>query len=117
MASKVALELHENNDETIAVQITASDEGDDLSLVDVLELYLKVSHQYTDSDPTTLVLTSDDASEINIVSQTTALITANAFIPAEALIAPYDRFWRIDALTATGLRRTAMYGPVEVVSL
>jgi hypothetical protein len=117
MASNVSLELHENNDEIIAVEITSSNEDDDLSLIDTLELYLKIGPAYEDDDPTTLVLTSDDVSEINIVSQNTALIVANAFIPASALNDPYDRFWHLDALTATGFRRTAFYGHVEVISL
>lgn len=117
MATQVALTLHEANDETLSLEITPVDSDDDLSTITTLELYLKPQNCASDLDPLVLVLTSADPNEIVINTQTTALIEAEAFIPATALLDPYDRFWRLDALNAGGDRRTAMYGPVDVINL
>lgn len=117
MATQVSLTLHENNDETISLEITPVDSDDDLTTITSLELYLKPQNCASDSDPLVLVLTSADPSEIVINTQTASLIEAEAFIPGSALLDPYDRFWRLDALNATGQRRTALYGPVDVVNL
>lgn len=117
MAIRVPLVLHENNDETVAITITGEDPDEDLSAISSLELYLKIAPSYADDDLTTLVLTSSDITEIDILTQTTTEITAEAYIPKTALVAPYDRFWHLDALTGTGLRKTAFYGPVDVVNL
>lgn len=117
MATEVKLILHEENDETVLMNITSDDLADDLTDVVLLEFYLKTDSCVPDSDPLTLLLTSADANEVDILTQTMDLITAEAYIPASALLEPYDRFWRVDAITSGGLRRTAMYGPVSVVDL
>lgn len=116
MATEVEITLHENNDETLNITITPVDVTEDLTSISVLELYLKEDSCFSDSDAE-LVLTSADASEINITSQTASEIVAEAFIPASALTSPYDRFWRLDALNAGGDRQTALYGPVVVINL
>lgn len=116
MATETAITLHEDNDETLELTVTPADEDDDLTLVDSLELYLKEDACFSDLEAE-LVLTSDDPSQINILTQTADEITAEAFIPASALDEPYNRFWRLDALTAAGLRRTALFGPVILVDL
>lgn len=117
MATQVPLVLHENNDETLSLEVTPVDSDDDLSTITTLELYLKPQNCASDLDPLVLVLSSTDPNEIVINTQTPTLIEADAFIPASALLDPYDRFWRLDALNASGERRTALYGPVDVVNL
>lgn len=117
MAAEVDLTLHENNDETVSFTITPTDSSDDLTAIDSLELYLKTNNCVADDDPTTLILTSGDSGEIDILTQTSSEITGEAFIPASALDFPYDRFWHLDAITNAGARRTAIYGDVQVVSL
>jgi hypothetical protein len=113
----VDIVLHEDNDEILGLAVTPVDEDEDLTGITVLELYMKPQNCTSDEDPLVLVLTSADPSEIDITTQSAVLITADAFIPASALAAPYDRFWRLDALNAAGDRRTAIYGDVTVVNL
>lgn len=117
MATQAPLTLFENNDETLSLTITPVDPDDDLTMITTLELYLKPQNCASDADPLVLVLTSANPNEIVINTQTASLIEAEAFIPASALLDPYDRFWRLDALNAAGERRTALYGPVDVVNL
>lgn len=117
MATKADITLVENNDQIIAVTISPDDPGDDLTDVTGLELYLKTNPTFADDDPTTLVLTSADSSEISIDTQTATSITARAFVPASALVDPYDRFWHLDAIGAASSRRTALYGAVDVINL
>lgn len=116
MATRQNLTLRENNDETIALTITAEVPSYDLTAVTRLEFYLKVDDCYTDDDTTTLLLSSSVPSEMVIVSQDAAAITATVHVPASALSGGYDRFYRLDALTGA-LRRTALYGQVAVVDL
>lgn len=113
MAEKVALTLHQGNDETVAWTITPAD-GDDLLDVTSLELVVKDDQCAADADG--LTLTTALADEMVILSQTGDEIVGEAYIPGSALTEPYDRWWRLDAITATG-RRTALYGPVVVVDL
>lgn len=117
MAAEVKLTLHEENDETVSITITSDDPDDDLTDVVLLEFYLKTDSCVPDSDPLTVLLTSDDPAEIGILTQTADLIEAEVYIPGSDLLDPYDRFWRIDAITSGGLRRTAIYGPVTVIDL
>lgn len=116
MATRQNLTLRENNDETIALTITAEVPGYDLTAVTRLEFYLKINDCYADTDPATLLLSSTDPSEMVIVSQDAAAITATVQVPASALSGGYDRFYHLDALT-DALRRTALYGQVIVVDL
>lgn len=114
MADKVTLTLHQGNDETVAWTVTPASEDDDLLDVTSLELVVKDDRCAADADG--LTLTTADPDEMVILSQTADEITGEAYIPASALAEPYDRWWRLDAVTATG-RRTALYGPVTVVDL
>jgi hypothetical protein len=114
VADKITLTLHEGNDETVALTITPAGD-DDLLDVDQLELILKDDQCDPDSDG--LTLTSADPGEILILTHTAEEITAEAYIPASALAEPYDRWWRLDAVTTSGDRRTALYGPVTVIDL
>lgn len=116
MATRQNLTLRENNDETIALTITAEVSGYDLTAVTRLEFYLKVDACYTDDDPATLLLSSTHPAEMVIVSQDASTITATVQVPASALTGSYDRFYHLDALT-DALRRTALYGQVTVVDL
>lgn len=116
MADRRDLTLMERNDETLLLTIDRQQPTDDLTTIATLELYLKEDACQTDGDAE-LVLTTADAAEMVIDTQTAAQITARAFLPASSLSGPYGRFWRIDGLTSGGLRRTAMYGDVTVVNL
>ena len=117
MADRRPITLRERNDEILLLTITPEVAGDDLTAVDTVEVYLKTSSCSSDSDSTTLLLSSTDPTQVQIITQTAAEITARAFVPASALIGPYERFWRTDGLTSAGRRRTAMYGPVTVTDL
>lgn len=116
MAQLAPITLHEGNDEVLVLTIDRVDPSDDLSTVTSLELYLKVDSCARDADVTTVLLTSAQVSQIDVVTQTAAQITATAYIPAGALVGAYDRWWRVDALSP-GTRRTALYGPVTVIDL
>ena len=115
MPTPVGLTLYEDNDEIIDLTITGA-AGDDLSVVTAVEVVIKPDVCESDDDDDALVLSSDDAAEITINTQTSTEITATAYVPASALALPYPRVWRADALVGS-LRRTAMYGPVTVVDL
>lgn len=112
-----AITLHEKNDEVLRVTITPLVEGETLDGITLLEVYLKPDQCTPDGDSSVLLLTSADPTQIDVTEQTSDLITARVFIPATALAQPYDRWWRLDALDADGGRRTALYGPVEVINL
>lgn len=116
MAVRRPLTLHQNNDETLILTITPADPSDDLTVVTELQLFIKIDMCYADDDDTTLMLSSTVGTQIAIISIAADEIRAEAFIPASALAAAYDRWWRVDAL-APGGRRTAMYGPVTIVDL
>lgn len=113
MATNIDITVTENNDETLDIDITPEDTSQDLTTITSLEFYLKEDNCFSDAEAE-LVLTSADPNEINIVSQTSSLIEAQVFIPASALAQPYNRFWRIDGLTAGGDRQTAIFGDVSV---
>jgi hypothetical protein len=117
MATRQAITLHEGNDEVLDLTVTPQTAGDDLTLVTVLELYLKPDECTPDDDESVLHLTSNGAGGIVITSHTAEQITAEAAIPAAALADPYDRWWHLDGLNAAGDRRTVLFGPVEVINL
>lgn len=118
MSDKIPITLNEGNDETIALTVTATADpgGDDLSAATSLEFYLKADDCDPDAEAE-LVLTSADVLELEILTHTATEITAEAHIPASALVGSYTRFYRVDALSAAGDRRTALYGPVVVNDL
>lgn len=115
MADRRPLTLRERNDEILLMTIVRQQPEDDLTTIALLEVFLKTAG--CDSDSASLVLSSTDPTQVEIITQTDAQITAKAFIPAAALTDPYERFWRVDGLSAAGARRTAMYGPVTVIDL
>lgn len=116
MADRVGLTLRESNDETVDLVVTAANDDDDLTDVASLALVMKPQGCDDDGDDAALNLSSDDPTEIAILTQTATTITAQAFIPRAALADPYDRVWRLDAISTSGARRTVIYGPVTVVN-
>lgn len=117
MADARPITLRENNDETLRLTIVPDDPADDLTTIAFIEVYLKTDRCVSDTDPSTLTLSSTDPTQVQIISQSTSQLVAVANIPRAALTPPYDRFWRADGLGSSGARRTAMYGPVTVVDL
>lgn len=116
MATLVPLTLNEGNAETVLITITPDEPTEDLSSVTSLALYLKTDQCQLDTALGVLVLTSADSTQLTIDSNTGAVITATAHIPATALQGAYDRFWRVDA-RSSAVSRTAIYGSVTVVGL
>lgn len=116
MPSLVPLTLRQSNDEVISMVITPLDPLDDLSLVTSLVVVIKPDRCTADTDSTALTLTTANPSQVVITTQTSAIIEATAYVSAAALLAPYDRWWRVDAYVGTA-KRTAMYGPITVVDL
>lgn len=108
--------LRQGNAETIRATITRDDPTDDLATVTKLQLVLKASQCVSDSDSSSLVLSTTNSAQMIIVSQTSAQIVVEAYIPSTALASPYSRWWRIDAYVGT-IYRTALYGPVTVIDL
>lgn len=117
MADQRPITLREGNDETLRMTITPDDPSEDLTAVTAVEVYLKTSRCVSDSDPSTLLLSSTNPTQVQITTHTAAQIVALAHIPGTALTPPYERFWRADGLGSGGARRTAMYGAVTVVDL
>lgn len=116
MATLQPITLFEGNAETLTVTILPPD-GGTLTGVTALEFYLKADA--CDDDDAEGVVTLSTVSPpggVTIDTQTADEIVATVEIPASALVDPYSRYWRIDALTGSA-RRTAMYGPVTVVDL
>jgi len=116
MPSNVLLTLRQSNDEIIDVVITPNSALDDLSLVTQLVAVLKPDQCTTDTDASTLTLTSNDPTQIVITAQTALSISATVYVPASALLVPYNRWWRLDAYVGT-LKRTALYGLVTLIDL
>lgn len=117
MAVNVDIVLHENNDETVAFTITAEDPAEDLTTITSLEMIFKQLACTDDDDEHSLILTSADPGEIDILTQAIDEITAEAFVPGTYLMDPWTRFYRVDALNASGNRKTAIYGDAKVVNL
>lgn len=122
MATKAPITLRENNDETLELSITPDHTGGDLSGVTEIQVYLKDDSCTADNAAGVLVLSSTNPAQVLVISFAADEIVARAFIPASALAAPYERFWRADALTgplntANRPRRTALYGPVTIIDL
>ncbi|WP_435109911.1 hypothetical protein [Nocardiopsis synnemataformans] len=114
MATHQSLILYEWNDEEVELQITDPDSGSayDLSGA-VLELILKADVDQLDTDPGTVIL-STETGEITILDA--AAGTALAMINRGYLSEPGDLAWRLDVVRA-GTRRTAIYGPLRVTDL
>lgn len=108
MASLVPLHLTESNDETINLTAISPIEVPVASCT--FELYIKTSANQPDDDAT--ILTTGSGLTISTTGTTTT-IGLIADIPAAALAAPGEQFWRLD-LIITGKRHTCMYGPLTV---
>lgn len=111
MASLVPLVMTEGNDETVAITIDRQFMAQDLMAVTEVIFYLKDDN--CDPDAGAHVLSSTDVSQLKILTQTSAQITAEAYVPAAWLAGAYPRTYHVDAL-APGARRTAVYGPITV---
>lgn len=116
MASLVPITLYEGNTETMDVTITRDDPTDDLTAATGLEVVIKDRACTADTGTGVVTLDSTNPAEINITSHTAATIAATVVIPTNATNPPYNRVWRIDVLFGAA-RRTAAYGPVNVVDL
>lgn len=116
MPDKRPITLAENNDETLLLTITRKYATDDLTTVTAVEVYLKTDQCQDDGAAGVLRLSSTDPSELVVTSMTADAITAEAYVPAAATTPPYDRWWHADVL-AGAARRTAMYGPVQIIDL
>jgi hypothetical protein len=110
------LTLTEGDDETIAITITASAVGEDLTGVDAIEVIFKPDGCADDDDAYALVLHSTVVSEALILTQSASTLTAEAYVPGTYLADPYDRVWRVVAIGSTGERRTAIHGSVTVIN-
>lgn len=115
MAHRESLILHEGNTETIRLTITPDDPTDDLTAVTGLEIVIKRDQSQDDSDPAVTTL-STTAGTITIASKAKGRIQATATIPPSCTASPGSRWWRCDALVGSA-RRTAAYGPVDIVNL
>lgn len=114
MADNVPLTFIEGNATTVAFTITPASATDDLSAVASVRLVLKADGCDDDADAE-VVLTSADATELVLLTQTPAEITGEAYVPA--LTEAYPRLYRIDAIAGDGSPRTAVYGRVTVTNL
>lgn len=112
----VPITLRQGNTETIRVTITPDDPTDDLTLITKLVCVIKPDACTSDSDTSTVTLSSTVSAQILITAQSATSITADVYVPASALASPYDRVWRVDAYVGTAMR-TALYGPVTVIDL
>jgi hypothetical protein len=108
--------LHQGNDETIQITISAVSAAEDLSAVTSLTAVFKPSVCDADTSEHALILSSTDATEIVITSQTPDLIVAEVYVPGSYTVEPYDRVWHVDAYTGVvgAGPRTAIHGAVEV---
>lgn len=116
MASNVPLSLNENNDEDIALTITTNvpTAGTALNLTgDTLEVYLKTGASTADTDPSTFK-GSTGTGEIVVTSAIGGLATVS--LPHAAVLTTV-KFWRVDVINGSGLRKTAVFGAVTVLDL
>ena len=115
MATSQTISLNENNDENVKVVVTTNVPTDGTVLdisAKTVEAYLKPSKGTADTDPavwkgstaTTGVTITDGPNGHCTVSVPAASVTTTM------------TWWRVDVLSS-GLRKTAIYGPVTVVDL
>jgi hypothetical protein len=116
MPTVVPLALRQSNDEIIDLIITPTDPADSLLLVTKLVVIIKPDACTSDADTSVITLTTANPAQVTITSQLATEIQATVYIPAMSLAAPYDRFWRCDAYVNTA-KRTALYGPVDMIDL
>lgn len=109
------LTFAQGNDETVAIVVSAASSGDDLTGVTRLEVVFKPDVCTEDDSDYALVLSTDNAAQVTMLTQSADEITAEAYVPASYLAEPYSRVWRVDAVGTTGERRTAIHGSVTVL--
>src|ERR1700743_106706 len=114
MATQQALTLNENNDEDVAITITTNtptaNTPEDLT-GDSLEVYLKLSPQTADTDPSSWK-GSTGTGEIVV----TAVVNGKATVSLPAAsVTTSVKWWRVDVVDGDGLRKTAVYGAVTVI--
>lgn len=109
--------LTQGNNEIIFVTVAPTSATENLSGVSSLLVVFKPDTCTPDSSPYALVLTSGDPSQVTIQTHTADLITAEVYVPGTYLAEPYDRVWRVDAVSGSSGGRTAIYGRVEVTDL
>lgn len=114
MATYQELTVYEANDETLSLALTSPDDGTAYDLTGAgLELVLKTSVDELDSDPDTVII-STDTGGIVIDDATGGLATVT--VQRGELQIPGDLVWRLDVVRS-GTRRTAVYGSLHVVNL
>lgn len=122
MATKAPITLRQLNDETLLLTITPDDAEGDLTTVTEIRVVIKDDACVADEAAGVLTLSSTDPSQVLVTTFSAEKIIAQAFVPGSALVEPYPRFWRTDALTGpvnapNRPRRTALYGPVSIIDL
>lgn len=113
MATEMPITLYEGNNETLLVTIDRETVDADLLTIAVVELYLKTER--CDLDSAALVLSSTVPAELVILTHTAEQITAEVYVPP--LTGSYTRWYRVDGVSASGDRRTAVFGPAYVTDL
>lgn len=116
MAQKLAITLNENNDENVNCSITTNQPsaGTVLDLTGMtVEAYLKSSKSTLDTDASVWKgSTATSGVSINSAAAGTIIVS----IPATA-IDTSKGWWRVDVISASGKRKTALYGAVTVNDL
>jgi hypothetical protein len=113
MTDNRPITLDEGRDNTVLLTINRLDAADDLSTAGI-RFVLKDSD--CDPDSAGLVLTSADPTQITILTQGPAQITAAAFVPASSVQGTYPRFY-LTEITSGAVGRPAMFGLVTVTNL
>lgn len=113
MAQEQNITLNQANDENINVSITTNNPADGtvLNLTGMtLESFLKASKSTSDTDPSTWKGTSVGG-EVTVTDAVNGKVTVS--IPGSAVV-PTQQWWRLDVISATSKRKTAVYGTVAV---
>lgn len=109
------LSLAEFNDETIDLTITANGVAMNLTGYTV-NVYLKTKAGVSDTDPSTLKLSSAGTNPaVVITSATTGAVQVS--IPNADLASTGSTFWRCEVVDSTGKQNTVFYGAVAITQL
>lgn len=109
------LSLAEFNDETL--DLTVTENGTAMNLTGyTVNVYLKSKAGVSDTDPSTLKLSSAGTNPaVTITSATTGAVQVS--IPNADLASTGIAFWRCDVVDSTGKQNTAFYGAVTITQL
>jgi len=116
VASKVDLELLENDDTEVIVTLTTNkpEEGTPLDLTDhTVEVVLKVSAPTPDGDAASWLATSVSEPERVVVTDETNGVVKILF--PHGKVTTSMGAWRVTGISSEGLRKTGVYGAVTVV--